>query len=122
MSLLMAPFAHRSAPPRARACYPQNDKLERNLDSLRRSGSIQPDGCAGMLKSPVNAGLLPIGNNSWEIIKTKARLSKYSRAVARAAVLRQHVCICHQLKVATPNAGRCDDFFREISVDVETSH
>jgi len=69
-----------------------------------------------MLKSPVNAGLLPIGNNGWEIIKTKARLSKYSRAVARAAVLRQHVCICHQLKVATPNAGRCDDFFREISV------
>jgi hypothetical protein len=49
-------------------------------------------------------------------------LAKYSRAVAPPLVLRQHVCICHQLKVATPDAGRRDDFFREISVDVETSH
>jgi alkylhydroperoxidase family enzyme len=59
-------------------------------------------------------GLLPTGTNGWEIIKTKARLAKYSRAVAQPPVLRQHVSICHQLKVATPDAGRRDDFFREI--------
>jgi hypothetical protein len=73
-------------------------------------------------KKPCKYGALAHGNNGWEIIKTKARLAKYSRAVAPPLVLRQHVCICHQLKVATPDAGRRDDFFREISVDVETSH
>ena len=73
-------------------------------------------------KKPRKYGAIATGNNGWEIIKTKARLAKYGRAVAQPPVLRQHVRICHQLKVATPNAGLRDDFFREISVDVETSH
>ena len=77
---------------------------------------------AAAFKKPCKYGAIAHWEQQLEIIKTKTRLSKYSRAVAHAPVLRQHACFCHQLKVVTPDTGRRDDFIREISVDVETSH